>query len=265
MDPEYIGTTPSLSSPLLNGGDGDEEQQDNTDISQNYSELVPVSPWWKQKHVLVINSVALVIILVVAIVLGVTLSSSNNNKSSSSSNNYSCFDAYDGGLSGALYFAVRAYVDQDCANNTKCGIGQTYGWPMNSWCVGFVTDMSWLFTKMDTFNEDINGWNTSSVTDMSWMFEEATSFNGDLSNFDTSSVTNMAYMFQGASSFNRDLLWNTSSVTNMNGMFSGVQVSSTVMCQTLIPQELFQWAVCSLVPVYSMEMYQTLTPQGLLQ
>ena len=94
---------------------------------------------------------------------------------------------------------------QDCANSTKCFMSQTYGWPINSWCVGNVKDMSYLFYNMDTFNEDINGWDTSSVTDTSRMFGGASSFNRDLSNFDTSSVTDMGFMFQGATSFNQDL------------------------------------------------------------
>ena len=120
-------------------------------------------PWWKQKHVLVIGIVVLVIILVVAIVLGVTLSSSNNN----------CFNADDGGQFGILYSAVRSYVSQDCANNKECDIGQKYGWPLNSWCVGSVKDMSYLLYNIDTFNENISDWNTSNVTDMAFMFYHA--------------------------------------------------------------------------------------------
>jgi len=114
-----------------------------------------------------------------------------------------CFAADDGGYDmmtnkgGVLYHAVRDYVSQDCANNKNCAIGQTYGWPMNSWCVGDVTDMSWLFYGMDTFNEDISGWDTSSVTDMNYMFSFATSFNGDLSAWVTSSVVSMHMMFAG--------------------------------------------------------------------
>ena len=96
-----------------------------------------------------------------------------------------CFGANEGGYNGILYHAVRDYVSQDCANNKNCAVGQTYGWPMNSWCVGKVTDMSELFYfyEMDTFNEDISGWNTSSVTTMLGMFAGATSFNGDLSSW----------------------------------------------------------------------------------
>ena len=98
-----------------------------------------------------------------------------------------CFGADDGGYDpltgtgGILYNAVRDYVEQDCANNNNCEVGQRYGWPMNSWCVGNVTDMSYLFYEIDTFNEDISGWDTSNVRDMYGMFANATSFNGDLS------------------------------------------------------------------------------------
>ena len=107
-----------------------------------------------------------------------------------------CFGAYDGGfrVSGGLYGAVRAYVRQDCANNEECPIGQTYGWPMNSWCVGNVKDMSWLFSDIDTFNENISDWNTSSVTDMNFMFRSASSFDGDVSNFDTSSAVSYTHL-----------------------------------------------------------------------
>ena len=71
---------------------------------------------------------------------------------------FTCFDEGEGGENGVLYKAIRAYVSQDCANNEKCEIGQTCGWPMNSWCVRHVKDMSSLFKDMNTFNEDINEW-----------------------------------------------------------------------------------------------------------
>ena len=141
---------------------------------------------------------------------------------------FECFVTDDGGRRGVLYKAVRSYVDQDCANNKECDIGQTYGWPMNSWCVGNVKDMSYLFEtmskfeSMSTFNEDISDWDTSSVTDMSRMFNGATSFNGNVSNFDTGSATDMSRMFQYAKAFNGNVSYfNTSSVTDMRFMFAG--------------------------------------------
>ena len=131
-----------------------------------------------------------------------------------------CFGADDGGDFGILYNAVRDYVKQDCANNNNCTVGQTYGWPMNSWCVGIVTDMTSLFSNMDTFNEDISGWDTSNVENMYYMFSGATSFNSDLSSWNISSVTTMGRMFYSATSFNGDLSsWDTSNVGNMEGMF----------------------------------------------
>ena len=138
---------------------------------------------------------------------------------------YECFGANDGGSYGILYNAVRSYVSEGCATYQECPIAQKYGWPINSWCVGNVKDMSKLFQFMVTFNENISGWNTSSVTDMTEMFFSATSFNEDISDWNTSSVTDMGWMFRGASSFNHDLSnFNTSSVTTMDSMFNGATV-----------------------------------------
>jgi len=220
------------------------------DIEEEVYIATPTLPWWKQKRTRILISVVSILLGTMAIALGVSLSQSNNPESTSSNSTvtlfvtppptisiapssstapstppptiiHECFNADDGGKDGILYNAVRAYVYQDCANNKKCDIGKLYGWPMNSWCVGSVTDMSYLFEGVDTFNEDINGWNTSSVTTMWSMFVDATSFNGDVSNFNTSSVTRMNVMFAGATSFNRDLSnFDTSSVTDMYSMFS---------------------------------------------
>jgi len=63
---------------------------------------------------------------------------------------------------GELKAAVDVYIEQSCATNatnSECSIGgrsiaQTYGWPIGTWCVSQVTDMSNLFSKKDTFNED---------------------------------------------------------------------------------------------------------------
>ena len=115
--------------------------------------------------------------------------------------NKKCFDDKD-----ELQSAIRSYIDGNCGKSfSNCEVSETYGSPMNSWCVGNVTDMSRLFFGEATFNEDISGWDTSSVINMRGMFYYATSFNGDLSNWDTSSVESMDYMFEGAASFNQDL------------------------------------------------------------
>ena len=220
------------------------------DVEEEVFIATPTLPWWKQRRTKILIGVVSILLGAMAIALGVSLSQSNNPEPVSSNSTilfvtppptisiapsssmapstspptitYECFGADDGGKDGILYDAVRSYFRQECAVNKACGIGQTYGWPMNSWCVDNVKDMSYLLEYMDTFNEDINGWNTSSVTDMRYMFYDSTSFNGDVSNFDTSSVTNMNHMFWGATAFNQDLSnFDTSSVTNMWSMFNG--------------------------------------------
>ena len=62
-----------------------------------------------------------------------------------------------------LYNAVRTYVNQGCATNPNCAIGQDKGWPINTWCLDEVTSFANLFKDLYMFNEDINGWTTSKV------------------------------------------------------------------------------------------------------
>ena len=65
-----------------------------------------------------------------------------------------------------LKVAVDAYInDQDCATDSElCEFGVTYGWPINSWCVGAVTRFDQLFSWKQTFNQDISSWQTSQVS-----------------------------------------------------------------------------------------------------
>mmetsp|Transcript_14573 Transcript_14573/g.26315 ORF Transcript_14573/g.26315 Transcript_14573/m.26315 type:complete len:374 (-) Transcript_14573:173-1294(-) len=118
--------------------------------------------------------------------------------------------------------AVDRYIDEeDCANNNECDVGKTYGWPINSWCVSEVTDISRLFQWKGTFNEDISDWDISQVTNMNMMFSHADSFNCDLSSWNVSNVTDMGSMFSGAYAFDGDLSsWDVTSVTNMWYMFA---------------------------------------------
>ncbi|KAL3781519.1 hypothetical protein ACHAW5_000735 [Stephanodiscus triporus] len=120
--------------------------------------------------------------------------------------------------------AVDEYLAQDCPKNPNCTAGGLYGWPMNSWCVSKVTDMSYLFFKMRTLDENITSWDVSSVTNMERMFYKAIKFNGDVSQWNVSSVTNMARMFS-ETAFNGDLSrWNVAGVTDMSFMFYGAFV-----------------------------------------
>ena len=213
--------------------DDDNDEDGNRSEGEVYI-ATPTLPWWKQRRAKIFFGLVIVLVGALAVALGVSLSQPNNLESESTNSTiifvtppptppitYECFGADEGGENGILYNAVRAYVSQDCANNQECPVAKIYSWPMNSWCVGSVKDMSYLFYEMGTYNEDISDWNTSSATNMESMFSWATAFNGDLSNFDTASVTDMGSMFYGATSFNRDLSnFNTSSVTAMSWMFS---------------------------------------------
>lgn len=84
-----------------------------------------------------------------------------------------------------------------------------------------ITNMEFLFSGHENFNQDISHWDTSNVTSMKYMFTNASSFNQEIGAWDTSQVTNMNAMFGLASSFNQEIgSWNTSNVTTMESMFS---------------------------------------------
>ncbi|KAL7530149.1 hypothetical protein ACHAXR_005107 [Thalassiosira sp. AJA248-18] len=131
-----------------------------------------------------------------------------------------------------LQTAIAEYINQNCVDDS-CTVAQTYGYPMNAWCVGAVTDMSSLFNGKSTFNEDISDWDTSSVTNMNYMFYQAAGFNQPIGGWDTSSVTTMYEMFAySGSGFNQPIGdWDTSSVTDMNSMFYGATAFDQDLCK----------------------------------
>jgi surface protein len=99
--------------------------------------------------------------------------------------------------------------------------GGTANW---SWNTSNINNMSLVFAKASSFNEDISGWDTGSVQDMYGMFQNATTFNQAIGSWDTSSATVMSGMFKDATSFNQPINnWDVSAVTIMNqydyGMF----------------------------------------------
>lgn len=128
--------------------------------------------------------------------------------------------------------AITLYEQQLCRHSDiDCDIGRHYGYPMNTWCVGEITDMSQLFRNRHYFNEDISNWQVSSVTDMFGMFANARPFNSNLSRWDVSSVTDMRDMFSYAQVFNSDLSgWNVSSVTNARQMFHYASAFNQDLC-----------------------------------
>ena len=130
-----------------------------------------------------------------------------------------------------LQAALDEYIDQDCLNNPGCAAGQIHGWPIGTWCVSQVTDMSGLFWSKYTFNEDLSRWDVSSVTDMSWMFYGSEAFNSNISSWNVSQVIAMNSMFTSAKSFNSDISnWDVSSVTNMNAMLNTATSFNQDLC-----------------------------------
>ena len=94
--------------------------------------------------------------------------------------------------------------------------------PFNNIVTTLMTDMSYMFNGVTTFNQLISSWDTLKVKNMSSMFQNATAFNQDIGNWSTENVTNMSSMFQGATAFNGNIgSWKTFSVTNMSYMFNG--------------------------------------------
>ena len=92
---------------------------------------------------------------------------------------------------------------------------------IESWDVGSVTDMGWMFVDCDNFNQPLNNWDVSSVVNMSEMFAHCYNFNQPLNNWDVSSVTDMNGVFADCKNFNQPLNnWDVSSVTNMRAMFA---------------------------------------------
>ena len=147
------------------------------------------------------------------------------------------------------------YYLQDCESNSTCEIGQVWGHPIGSWCVGSVVNMGNLFNGLElgiglinilpnNINPDLSRWDTSSAETMGYMFSGQTLFNGNLSLWEVSQVKETNNMFQGASSFNGNLsLWNTSSVTKMGVMFYGAEIFNG---------DLSQWDTSSVTNMYTM-------------
>jgi surface protein len=91
---------------------------------------------------------------------------------------------------------------------------------ISGWTVGNVTDMQGMFLDATAFNNGgvaLDWSDTSSVTNMSYMFDKATTFNQDISTWNTSAVTTMYAMFRDATAFNQDVsAWDVSKVTIKN-------------------------------------------------
>ena len=154
-----------------------------------------------------------------------------------------------------LQTAVNLWVDDQASAEA------TYG-HISGWDVSLITDMSYLFNAVFTFNDDISNWDVSNVTDMEKMFCQS-GYNNSLEGWDVSNVSNMNSMFYWANTFtgiglenwdvsgavdmtsmfaqnhafNRDISgWNTSNVENMSSMFAQAHIFN---------QDIGQWDVSS--------------------
>lgn len=175
------------------------------------------SSWWRQSCAKLLFFIIFILVTICAmmgIVIGVMFISQETDSSGPV-----CF-----GDNLELRAAAIRYVKEGCGvtANTCPELSRKYGWPLASWCVSQVTDMSGLFQGLDTFDEDISQWEVEQVIDMSRMFYGASSFNQDISRWNVGNVKSMAYMFYGASLFDSLVsVWDTGSVRSMNFMFSG--------------------------------------------
>jgi surface protein len=97
----------------------------------------------------------------------------------------------------------------------------TFDQDISLWDTSNVIDMSHMFDYAEQFMQPIGTWNTGNVTDMSFMFANAINFNQPIGTWNTSNVTNMSAMFSNSIWFNDDSIgnWNTNNVTTMQGMF----------------------------------------------
>lgn len=82
--------------------------------------------------------------------------------SSSSSSNFKCFEDRDelknaidscfkGGEGAVSNYGTTVQIsanERDCSN-----VKAKYGWPINGWCTGEVTNMHFLFSEKRDFNE----------------------------------------------------------------------------------------------------------------
>lgn len=133
-----------------------------------------------------------------------------------------CFESRD-----ELIYNLNQYFDDPTGTNTA----ETYGHPLNNWCVGKVTDFSAAFAyPRFMINEPLDQWDVSNAINMEDMFNEAV-FNEDISSWDVSKVRNMRAMFAFADWFNQDISsWNVSNVVDISGMFLSADSFNQSLC-----------------------------------
>ena len=93
--------------------------------------------------------------------------------------------------------SLRRVVDEWYYRNRE-KVEKVFG-PIGSWDVSQVTDMSGLFYKKYSFNEDIREWDVSNVKYMDSLFKDAFIFDQPIGNWNVSNVITMEGMFGAAS------------------------------------------------------------------
>jgi surface protein len=110
----------------------------------------------------------------------------------------------------------------------------TFNSDISSWDVSSVTNMTNIFTGNLLFNQDISFWDVGSVITMYGMFSDASSFNQNIGSWDVSSVQDFMYMFNNATEFNQPLgSWDVSQANIMEGMFKGTYQNPTAFNQPI--------------------------------
>ncbi len=114
-------------------------------------------------------------------------------------------DPYDEEHYPFFYLGKSEYLGIDILDGKIEDWVSSFNFAISNWDVSKVTDMTYTFGSLYSFDQDLSSWNTSNVTNMMGMFVEATSFNQDISQWNISKVTDMRYMFVLAESFSQDL------------------------------------------------------------
>lgn len=119
----------------------------------------------------------------------------------------------------------------------------------NLWNTSNITNMEYMFSGAESFNQNIGSWNTSKVTHMYQMFAGAKQFNQNIGNWDLSNAVNIYGMFSGATNFNQNIgNWNISKATSLSFMFDNA---------TNFNQNLSTWDTSNITSMTGMFQYAT--------
>lgn len=77
---------------------------------------------------------------------------------------------------------------------------------IGEWNVSNVTDMSHMFDRFKTFEEDLSKWDVSNVKDFSGMFYTASIVTSDFRNWKLRPKADLSYMFHNCETFNLEKL-----------------------------------------------------------